>query len=141
MQGYLGEADFRRLIDEVFAPFLMQLGFGLSEYKVTDVWRFAEFTGHGLAVRVNYEFPMHYADVKVHTRSDICRPHIASGTTLPISALTEQYLGQIEPDELDKNDRQFAGIEFACPEAVRLFVMAKQLRIVLPRWMQDHRLG
>jgi hypothetical protein len=119
----------------------MQLGFGLSEYKVTDVWRFAEFTGHGLAVRVNYEFPMHYADVKVHTRSDICRPHIASGTTLPISALTEQYLGQIEPDELDKNDRQFAGIEFACPEAVRLFVMAKQLRIVLPRWMQDHRLG
>lgn len=141
MHGYLSEADFRLLIDQVFTPFLMQLGFRLSEYKVTNVWRFAEFTGHGLAVRVNYEFPMHYADVKVHTRSDIWRPHVTSGTTLAISALTEQYLGPIERDELAKNDRQFDGIEVACPEADRLLVMAKQLRIVLPRWMQDHRVG
>lgn len=139
MHGYLSESDFRRLIDEVFTPFLSELGFGLSEYKITSIWRFAEFGGHGLAIKVMYEFPMHYADVKLQTASDRWISHTQPSTTLSISMLNERYMGVIGADAIAANDQCFSGIDFACPEASRLMVMAKQLRLILPVWMQDDR--
>ncbi len=139
MHEYLSETDFRALIDEVFAPFLSEIGFELSEYKTTNIWRFAEFAGQGLAVEVMYEFPMHYADVRLQTKSDIWRPHVHPATTLTISLLNEQYREAIGADELAENERYFSEFDSVCPEAKRLFAMAKRLRVVLPRWMHDNR--
>lgn len=141
MHGYLSEEDFQTLIDEVFAPFLDKLGFRLSEFKTTNIWRFAEFSGHGLVIEVMYEFPMHYADVRVQTMSDAWRPHVHQGTTVTLSSLREQYSGKYHADELAENEQYFSGVEFACGEANRMLMMARQLRVVLPRWMKDHRVS
>ena len=134
----MNDQDFMRITRQAFKPFLRQLGFRMSRPAISGNHYLAKFKTRRNAIWVSYEPFDDYLSVHLFTRrfarlSDIDDPVRSPG----LHDLNERYMPAVSREERECNDRFFEGIATDDKAAHQLLKAAKELRLVLPRYLQS----
>lgn len=127
-----------RIAEEAFAPFLKQLGFAQENPSVSGRFHEVRFTSSTHCVLVSYEPSDEQLFVMVFTRTDDELSDVDDRAMTPrLSDLNRRYMATVAKEDRTENATFFDGIAVHDREAERLLEAAKDLRLVLPRYLRS----
>lgn len=129
---------FLRIVNEAFAPFLKQLGFVMDEPSITGKYYRASFDGSAHAVWVSYEPGDEALFITVFSQKDGKLSNIDDRSQTPrLADLNCRYMATITSAERAANERAFESIAVDDGEECLLLKAAKELRLVLPKFLSS----
>jgi hypothetical protein len=134
--------DFMRITNAAFMPFLTKLGFELDEPSVSGRYYRTSFTDSSHAVSVSYEPGDNALFVIVFSKNNGELSDIDDPTkTLRLADLNSRYMSAVRADERAENEAFFRSIEAKNGEERAVLKAAKELRLVLPRYLDNSKGG
>ena len=131
---------FLRIVRAGFAPFLMELGFTMDSHCVSGRLYRATFTSPQEVVSVSYEPGDEALFVMVFRRQNGGLSDIDDRSSTPrLSDLNMRYMHTITKEERLANELLFEAIEPRDNEEKSLLKAAKELCLVLPKYVHDVR--
>ena len=132
--------SFLRIVRTGFAPFLKELGFTMDTPCVSGRLYRATFTSPKEVVSVSYEPGDEMLFVMVFSRQNGELSHIDDRSNTPrLSDLNMRYMHTITKEERLTNEVLFGAIEPRDNEERSLLKAARELRLVLPKYLHDAR--
>ena len=129
---------FLRIVRAGFAPFLTELGFTMDSPCVSGRLYRATFTSPKEVVSVSYEPGDEVLFVMVFRRQNGGLSDIDDRSNTPrLSDLNMRYMHTITKKERLANETIFGAIEPRDKEERSLLKAAKELRLVLPKYLHD----
>lgn len=129
---------FLRIVRAGFAPFLAELGFTMDSSCVSGRLYRATFTSPKAVVSVSYEPGDEVLFVMVFRRQDGVLSDIDDRSNTPrLTDLNMRYMHTITKEERLANEALFGTIEPRDKEERSLLKAAKELRLVLPKYLHD----
>lgn len=129
--------DFLRVCKGAFVPFLTELGFSMDTPSISGRFYRVSFTGAVHAVSVSYEPGDEALFVMVFGREGGELTDIDDRLKTPrLADLNARYMPTITREERAKNEAAFVGVEARDREEVVLVKAAKELRLVLPKYLR-----
>jgi hypothetical protein len=131
---------FLRIVRTGFAPFLKELGFIMETPSLSGRSYRATFTSPEEVVSVSYEPGDEVLFVMVFCRQNGGLSDIDDRSNTPrLSDLNMRYMHTITKEERLENEVIFGAIEPRDNEERLLLKAAKELRLVLPKYLHDAR--
>jgi hypothetical protein len=136
----MNSEGFLRIVDQAFTPFLERLGFVLKETDINGRFYEASFTAPDFSVSVSYEpgddalFVMVFSLIEGHL-SDIDD----TNKTPRLKDLNRRYMEFVTPEERIANQSVMDGICVNDDAERQLVKCAKDLSLVLPKYLSDQR--
>jgi hypothetical protein len=129
--------SFQRLIREAYVPFLKELGFSGKPVHVSGKYYCAYFVSTHHTLSVSYEPGDHYWDIRIETHGGAgdLKSFDDRSITPHLADLNTRYQGQVSGAERSQNETFFDGIEAKNADEAYLLKCAKDLRIVLPKYL------
>ena len=136
------DVGFVRIITQAYVPFLEPLGFRLEKPVISGRFYAVEFTGSSFAISVSYEPGDEALFVFVFTRRDGQLSNIDDPLQTPrLTHLNKRYMHTVTPEEYARAEREFGSV-LATDEMERQLVKyAKELFLVLPKYLDDRASG
>ena len=130
--------DFLRIAKEAFIPFLKELGLEMDEPSMSGRFYRASFTGPAHAVSVSYEPGDGAFFVMVFGRKNGKLSDIDDRTKTPrLADLNSRYMPTITNKERVENEVAFESVVARDREERLLLKAAKELRLVLPKYLRS----
>jgi hypothetical protein len=130
--------DFLRITNEAFVPFLKGLGFVMDEPSISGRFYRVSFTGSAHAVSVSYEPGDDALFVMVFSRENGELSDIDDRTKTPrLADLNSRYMATITSEDRAENERTFECVAVNDKEERLLLKAAKELRLVLPKYIRS----
>lgn len=130
--------EFLRIVHEAFKPFLKDLGFTMDEPSVSGRFYCADFNSNNHQVSVSYELGDNALFVMVGESFQGKFTDIDDREKTPrLSDLNSRYMATITQSERKNNEKAFEGIVVHDSEERRLLKAAKELRLVLPKYLHS----
>jgi hypothetical protein len=129
---------FLEIIHDAFVPFLLDLGFSLSEVDTSGRLYDVMFTSPNHAVSISYEPGDSSLLLIVHTIRNGQVSKIDDRNNTPrLTDLNTRYMKSVTPAELRAAK---AAIENVAVDEIerKLLKAASELRLVLPKYLADH---
>lgn len=131
---------FKRLINEAFVLFLKDLGFVSQPIHVSGRYFRASFIGKEQTLIVSLKPAEDNKTVLLVTIGDDDLSAIDDRSKTPrLSDLNSRYMSDVVPYEQMSNDAFFSGIEALCAHERKLVKSAKELRLVLPKYLASNK--
>jgi hypothetical protein len=129
--------EFFRIADEAFAPFLGELGFSMDTPSISGRLYSVSFSSGTHSVQISYETADdEAARILVFTKEHGRKSDIDDTVKTPrLADLNRRYMREISIDERAANDAVFASIQVNDHEERLLLKAAKELRLVLPKYL------
>jgi hypothetical protein len=128
---------FLRIVRAAFAPFLKELGFAMDAPGISGRLYRATFTSNMHMVSVSYEPGDEVLFVMVLTRHNAELSDIDDRSKTPrLSDLNMRYMHAVTKQERLANEASFEQIEPRDDEEKSLLKAAKELRLVLPKYLR-----
>lgn len=128
--------DFLRVATEAFAPFLSELGFSMDEPSISGRFYRASFSGPRYSVSVSFEPGDEALFVAVFSRSELGLSDMDDRLSTPrLSDLNRRYMSTVTKEERFANEAVFASVVARDDEEKALVKAAKELRLVLPKYL------
>ena len=128
--------DFLRLCNVAFAPFLKELCLSMDSPSISGRFYRVSFTGAGNAVSVSYEPGDDALFVMVFGRENGELTDIDDRLKTPrLADLNTRYMPTITSEERAANEAVFASVSTRDKEESALLKAAKELRLVLPKYL------
>jgi len=132
--------DFIRIAGEAFAPFLKGLGFAMGTPSISGRHYWISFTSNTHVVDVSYE-PGEPGDalfVQVSTREKgKLSAFDDASKTLRLADLNSRFMQFVRDEERNANEAVFRSVVAHDKMERLLLKFAKELRLVLPRYLQS----
>jgi hypothetical protein len=133
------DESFLRIVRQAFEPFLNALGFASDQPHIDGRLYRASFTGAHHAVFIYYEPGDDYLSVIVFTRHDGNLSNIDDRSKSPrLNDLNQRYMHLIPTGSNNENEFAFKGIVAHDRMENRLLKYAKELSLVLPKYLEEH---
>jgi hypothetical protein len=130
--------DFLRVTSEAFAPFLKELGFVVDEPSISGRYYRVSFTNLSHCVSVSYEPGDEALFVIVFSRKNGELSDIDDRMKTPrLADLNIRYMAAITSKDRIENEAVFESIRANDKEERALLKAAKELRLVLPKYLQE----
>jgi hypothetical protein len=130
--------DFLRIINEVYAPFLNELGFLMDTPSISGRLYDVGFTAPKHSVSVSFEPGDDVFFVFVFSRENGRLSDMDDRLKTPrLSDLNKRYMKSVTSEERAINEAAFKAIKTRDKEKEILVKFAKELRLVLPRYLAD----
>lgn len=134
--------DFLRITNAAFIPFLTKLGFKVDEPSVSGRYYRASYTGLSHAISVSYEPGENALFVIVFSRKNGELSDIDDSTRTPrLADLNSRYMSAVTAEERSENEAFFRFVEAKDEEERIVLKAAKELRLVLPRYLRINGVG
>lgn len=128
--------DFLRIAKDALVPFLKELGFSMDSPSISGRFYRVSFTGAAHAVWVSYEPGDEFWSVLVFGREGGELTDIDDRAKTPsLADLNVRYMPTISSDERAENEAAFDTVEARDKEELDLLKAAKELRLVLPKYL------
>ncbi len=132
----MNDQDFSRIIDQAFTPFLKELGFVTQPKAISGRAYMVEFVGNLWTLSVSFEPGDNYFSVILLNNRMRGLAAMDDPQKSPrLSDLNTRYMGKVAPAEREANEAFFANVEVANPFERQLLKFAKDLRLVLPKYL------
>lgn len=129
--------EFLRIIDEAYDPFIRKFGFVRGGESINGRFCNVIFNRGECAISVTYELGEEEVFVSVYERTDGgLSDYDDRSRTVRLSDLNRTYMSSIGPEERAENESLFRLIRADDGEQVKLLKSAKELRLVLPRYLE-----
>lgn len=130
--------NFLRIANEAFVPFLKGLGFLMDEPAISGRFYRVSFNGSAHAVSVSYEPGDDALFVMVFSRKNGELSDIDDRTKTPrLADLNSRYMAAITNEERTANESVFESVVVNDEEERLLVKAAKELRLVLPKYLRS----
>jgi hypothetical protein len=130
--------DFKRIVHEAFWPFLKNLGFSVDDELLSGRVCRASFISPTHAVAVSYEPGDEAIFVFIYS---VDRGQLSDvddeSKTLQLPDLSAHYMKSVTSEERTANEALFKNVEAHDDAARNLLKAAKELRLVLPKYLTD----
>ena len=134
------DKGFLRLVHEAFTPFLESLGFSMDDPHISGRYYRASFTAVDHAVFVYYEPGDDALSVIIFRRDNGNLSDIDNRSQSPrLQDLNRRYMHLVTKEDLVLNEEEFEGIDVEDEMERQLLKSAKELRLVLPRYLKETR--
>lgn len=128
--------DFVRIINEAFAPYLRELGFTVDSMAISGKLYRASFVGAQNMLSVSFEPGDDSLFVVVFSRERGEWSNMDDRAMSPrLSDLNTRYMGMAGTEERTENEAYFDSINTSDAFERSLLKAAKELRLVLPRYL------
>ena len=132
----MNDQDFIRIIDQAFTPFLKELGFVAQPKEISGRAYMVEFIGELRTLSVSFEPGDNYFSIVLLNNKERGLAAMDDRQKSPrLSDLNTRYSGQITLAEREANEAFFACIVVTDPFERQLLKFAKDLRLVLPKYL------
>lgn len=132
--------DFLRIIKEAFVPFLAELDFVMGEPSISGRVYRVVFASLKHFVSISFEPGEKSLFVWVSTREGGELAAVDDRSkTLRLSDLNSRYMKTVTEDQRASNDALFKSVVVKDEEEKALLKCAKQLRLVLPKYLAEYR--
>lgn len=129
---------FEKLVRSAFCPFLVELGFQAESIHVSGRHYKASLIGRGHVLVVSFEPGEDQFTVMMMTAGLEDVKSIDDRSKTPrLSDLNERYMAKVTPSERAENEVFFSGMESRDKQEHILLKIAKDLRLVLPLYLDD----
>lgn len=129
---------FLEIITQAFPPFLSELGFRLQQPHLSGRYYRATFVGCEHTLIVSFEPGDNNLVVMLMPNGHDDLAAIDDREKTPrLADLNQRYMNDVTADEVKSNDAFFASIETRDFNERRLLKCAKELRLVLPRYLAN----
>src|SRR5204863_7251060 len=130
--------DFLRIANEAFAPFLKELGFSIDTPSISGRLYNATFTSQEHSVSLSFEPSDEAFFVLVFSREHGELSDFDDRLKTPrLSDLNSRYMKTVTNEELVSNEAAFRCVVVRDEEERALLRAAKELRLVLPRYLSN----
>jgi hypothetical protein len=130
--------DFLRLANEAFGPFLKELGFSMDAPSISGRLYRASFNGPKHSVSVSFEPGDNAFFVLVFSRANGELSEMDDRLKTPrLSDLNSHYMNMVSSEERAANESAFQSVVARDAEEGVLLKSAKELRLVLPKYLGD----
>jgi hypothetical protein len=129
--------EFFRIADEAFAPFLAELGLSMDSPSISGRLYCVSFSSGTHSVQISYEPGDDEAPrILVFTKEQGHLSEIDDSIKTPrLADLNSRYMREIDIDERTANDAVVASIHVNDHQERLLLKAAKELRLVLPKYL------
>lgn len=128
--------EFVHFVDRVFGPFLKNMGFLNREESISGRYYRVSFASQRNAVSISFEPGDSMLLILVFTVRDGALSAIDDRNATPRSSdLNAAFMRYVSDVERGENEAEFAGIEATGPTETSLLKAAKELRLVLPKYL------
>jgi hypothetical protein len=128
---------FFRIVDAAFAPFLSELGFEVEAPSLTGRMYRARFVSKTHSIDLSFEPGEGVLFVMVLTKECGKLSDIDDRAKTPrLSDLNSRFMHEIDGDERSTNENFFRSIAVQGNDERKLLKAAKELRLVLPRYLR-----
>jgi hypothetical protein len=125
---------FFRMIDEAFAPFLMQLGFSMESPRISGRLYGASFSNETHSVNISFEPGDERFLILVFTKGNGKLSDIDDRVETPrLADLNSRYMQELTHEERRVNETVFKSVLAHDGQERLLLKCAEELRLVLPR--------
>jgi hypothetical protein len=125
---------FFRMIDEAFAPFLMQLGFSMESPRISGRLYAASFSNETHSVNISFEPGDERFLILVFTKGNGKLSDIDDRVETPrLADLNSRYMQELTHEERRVNETVFKSVLAHDGQERLLLKCAEELRLVLPR--------
>jgi hypothetical protein len=132
--------DFLRIVTQAFAPFLKGLGFSMDPPSISGRLYDVNFSSSTHVVSVSFEPGDDLLLVLVFSRENGRLSDIDDPSTTPrLADLNRRYMSAVSREERTANDAMFTSVVARDKDEKLLLKSAKELRLVLPRYLADQR--
>ena len=132
--------DFLRIANEAFAPFLKDIGFTMDAPSISGRLYRASFTGQNHSVSVSFEPGDEAFFVLVFNREHGELSDMDDRLKTPrLSDLNSRYMNTVSSEERAANEDAFKSVVARDEEERALLKFAKELRLVLPKYLANQR--
>ena len=132
----MNDQDFSRIIDQAFIPFLQELGFVAQPKAISGRAYMVEFIGKSWTLSVSFEPGDNYFSIVLLNNKERGLAAMDDRQKSPrLSDLNARYTGQITLAEREANVAFFASIVVTDSFERQLLKVAKDLRLVLPKYL------
>lgn len=132
--------DFLRIVKDAFVPFLAELGFTMAPPSISGRLYRVNFTGPRHTVAVSFEPGEKAFLVLVFSQEQGELSDIDDRSkTLRLSDLNSQYMKTVSAEQRVANEVFFKSVAAKDDEEKALLKCAKELRLVLPRYLAEQR--
>lgn len=132
--------DFLRLVREAFEPFLIALGFSMDPPSISGRFYRVSFSSSKNSISVSYEPGDNAFFVFVFSRENGELSDVDDRIRTPrLADLNNRYMHLVSNGELTENELFFQTVVVTDQEERLLLKFAKELRLVLPRYLKNNR--
>lgn len=132
--------EFLRIVREAFEPFLREIGFSMGVPSISGRHYHVKFFGPMHVVSVSFEPGCDAQFVMILRRENDGLSDIDDRTRSPrLSDLNKRYMGEVSAPERLSNDNYFKSIVVRDEHQQSLLKAARELRLVLPRFLTEER--
>lgn len=129
--------DYLRLTSDAFVPFLSELGFRMDTPSISGRYYHVSFMADHHQVSLSYEPGDDAFFVVVYGREGGQLSSYDDRTRTPrLSDLNKRYMHLVPESERLSNETFFEGVIAGDPSERLVLKAAKELRLVLPRYLQ-----
>ena len=130
--------DFLRVIRDAFVPFLTALGFSMDEPSISGRLYRASFSSASHTVSVSFEPGDNNFFLLIFTRENDVLSEMDNRSKTPrLSDLNSRYMQSVNAAERVANEAAFGSISIRDSDEAILLKSAKELRLVLPKYLDD----
>jgi hypothetical protein len=134
----MNDQDFLTIVNHAIGPFLKELGFWLETPSISGRFYRVSFSSQNHAVWISFEPGEDAFFVTVFCRengrlSDIDDPV----KTLRLAELNSRYMNRVKPEERAATEKALQSLVPKDEEERVLLKLAKELRVVLPKYLTD----
>lgn len=130
--------NFLRIVEVAFAPFLERLGFVMDEPSISGRSYRVSFVSSTHAVLVSFEPGDEARFVMVFSRTDGNRSDIDDRAVTPrLADLNSRYMSAVTCEERARNEEIFRPVVANDNEERLLLKAAKELSLVLPKYLSQ----
>jgi hypothetical protein len=130
--------DFLRVVNEAFTRFLTGLGFSMETPSISGRLYRASFTGPRHSVFISFEPGDEAFFVLVFSREHGELSDMDDRLKTPrLSDLNSRYMNTVSGEERAANESAFQSVVARDEEERMLLKLAKELRLVLPKYLAD----
>jgi hypothetical protein len=134
--------SFLRIVKEAFVPFLTREGFACEEPSISGRCYEASFCGADSVISVSYEPGDDALFVMVFKLKNGSPSSVDDRINTPrLADLNGRYMQLVTPEEFVANDLLFKGIRVEDRPERELLKAARELSLVLPRYLSELRNG
>jgi hypothetical protein len=138
-QTMIDSVSFKRIVETAFAPFLLELGFSADPVFLSGKYCAARFACGQRSLLISYEPGDDELLIVISERPLKSLPDIDNRLAAPrLSDLNRAYGSLISVNERSANDARFGHVQTRNGAEKNLLNCAKQLRLVLPKYVADH---
>ena len=136
----MNDQDFLRVVNEAFTPFLTGLGFSMDTPSISGRLYRSSFTSSRHSVSLSFEPGDEAFFVLVFNREYGELSDMDDRSKTPrLSDLNSRYMNTVSGAERTANESAFRSVVARDEEERELLKSAKELRLVLPKYLADQR--